>query len=338
MVVKNAVLLGGAQAGKQRQHLGAAVQRLVAYVLAQVVGGLADFALAGQKDQDVARVVRVAPELVHAVGNRVVQPVFTAFFKGPVTLLHREHPPRHHDDGRGHKLWPPRFALRVVAAPQGGVALLGAARRWAARCKVLGEAVCVDGGRGDDHLQIRPARQYLAQVAQQKVDVQAALVRLVDDQRVVGLQQRVGLRLGQQNAVGHQLHRGIAPQAVLEPHLEAHHIAQRGFELFGNALGHRTGGDTARLRVADQMPTRPRMVQLAAPHGQGDLGQLRGFARAGFAADDHHLVLRNGLHDLVALGGYGQGFGELDFQHRVRLSPSTGSHVHVLHLHLTLRS
>jgi hypothetical protein len=52
--------------------------------------------------------------------------------------------------------------------------------------KCFGKAVGVDGGRGDDHLQVGPARQDLAQVAQQEVDVQAALVRLVDDERVVG--------------------------------------------------------------------------------------------------------------------------------------------------------
>jgi hypothetical protein len=38
----------------------------------------------------------------------------------------------------------------------------------------------------------------ICEIAQQKVDVQAALVRLVDDQRVVGLEQRIGLGLGQQ--------------------------------------------------------------------------------------------------------------------------------------------
>ena len=57
--------------------------------------------------------------------------------------------------------------------------------------EVLREAVGVDRRRGDDHLQVGPARQDLPQVAEQEVDVQAALVRLVDDQRVVGAQQRV---------------------------------------------------------------------------------------------------------------------------------------------------
>ena len=45
------------------------------------------------------------------------------------------------------------------------------------------------------------------QVAEQEIDVQAALVRLVDDERVVGVEQRIALRLGEQDAVGHQLDR-----------------------------------------------------------------------------------------------------------------------------------
>jgi hypothetical protein len=76
---------------------------------------------------------------------------------------------------------------------------------------MLGKALGVDGRRRDDHLQIRPLRQDLAQVAEQEVDVEAALVRLVDDDRVVGAQQRIVLRLGQQDAVGHQLDRRARP-------------------------------------------------------------------------------------------------------------------------------
>jgi hypothetical protein len=58
---------------------------------------------------------------------------------------------------------------------------------------MLREALGIERGRGDDHLEIRPLRQQLAQVAEQEIDVEAALVRLVDDQRVVGRQQRVAL-------------------------------------------------------------------------------------------------------------------------------------------------
>jgi hypothetical protein len=77
------------QAREQRQHLGVARHGLVRQVLAQMVGGLADFALAGQKHQDVA--ARVAlPEFVHAIGDGLVQAVVAAFLEWPPALLHRK--------------------------------------------------------------------------------------------------------------------------------------------------------------------------------------------------------------------------------------------------------
>ena len=45
----------------------------------------------------------------------------------------------------------------------------------------------VDGGAGDDQLEVGPLRQQLPEVAEQEVDVEAPLVRLVDDDRVVAV-------------------------------------------------------------------------------------------------------------------------------------------------------
>ena len=59
--------------------------------------------------------------------------------------------------------------------------------------------------RGDDQLEVGPLRQQPLEVAEQEVDVEAALVRLVDDDRVVLPQLPVALQLGEQDAVGHQL-------------------------------------------------------------------------------------------------------------------------------------
>ena len=132
---------------------------------------------------------------------------------------------------------------------------------------MLGKALCIDGGRGHDDLQVRPARQDLAQVAEQEIDVQAAFMRLVDDQRVIGFQQRVALCFSEQDAVGHQLDRAVAAQAVLKPDLEAHHFAERRFEFFGNAFGHAAGGNPARLRVTNELALTRRIVQFAASHG-----------------------------------------------------------------------
>ena len=116
-------------------------------------------------------------------------------------------------------------------------------------------------------------------------------MRLVDDQRVIGFQQRVGLCFSEQDAVGHQLDRAVAAQAVLKPDLEAHHFAERRFEFFGNAFGHAAGGNPARLRVTNELALTRRIVQFAASHGQRNLGQLGGLAGAGLAANNDDLVL-----------------------------------------------
>ena len=201
-----------------------------------------------------------APQLVDGVGDGLVQAVLARLLERPPALLDREQPAADHD----HR------------------------RRPLGRREVLREAVGVDRRRRDDHLQVGPARQDLAQVAEQEVDVEAALVRLVDDDRVVGPQQRIALRLGQQDAVGHQLDRGARLRSrSWKRTLVADDLAQRRVQLERDALGDARRGDPARLRVADQ----PAAVGAAAAELEHDLGQLRRLAGAGLAADDHDLVL-----------------------------------------------
>jgi hypothetical protein len=57
-----------------------------------------------------------------------------------------------------------------------GAAAVGRSARRTAR---------VDRGGGDDQLEVGPLRQQPLEVAEQEVDVEAALVGLVDDDRVV---------------------------------------------------------------------------------------------------------------------------------------------------------
>ena len=251
---------------------------------AQIVCCLADLALARQEDQDVPDVVRVAPELVDSICDGVVQVVITRLFKRPIALLDRKGAARDVDDRR----------------------------RTVPRCEVRRKAIGVDGRRGHDDFEVGPPRQDLAQIAQQEVDVQRALVRLVDDDRVVGLQQRIGLRFGQQDAVGHQLDRGVAAQSILKTHLEADHVTEWRLQFLRDALGHRAGGDAPRLRVADQLALPRRLVQLATAEQQGNLRQLRGFARTGLSANDDDLVCLDGGGNFVAPGRHRQRFRKLD--------------------------
>ena len=76
--------------------------------------------------------------------------------------------------------------------------------------EVPGEGLGVDGRRGDDDPQIGAGRQQLFDVAEEKIDVEAALVGLVDNDRAVAAQQGVGAGLGQEDAVGHELDPGLA--------------------------------------------------------------------------------------------------------------------------------
>ncbi|MDT4871611.1 hypothetical protein FQZ97_1067470 [compost metagenome] len=99
MVLEDAVLLGLRKAREQRQHLGVAQRGNVAQVLAQMIGGFADLTFTGQENQDVAT-LRRAPQLVHSIGDGVVEIVVATFLKRPVTHLHRKGAAGHHEHRR----------------------------------------------------------------------------------------------------------------------------------------------------------------------------------------------------------------------------------------------
>jgi hypothetical protein len=69
--------------------------------------------------------------------------------------------------------------------------------------------------------------------------------------------------------------------------------ADLGLQFLRQPRRHRTRRQPARLRMADQAARANAQVE-------ADLGQLRRLARAGFAADDHHLVLCDQLADVGA--------------------------------------
>ena len=248
------VLLGGGQPGVQRQHLEPVTP-------GQQVGGVADLALAGQEDQDVAGtrggqlVDRVADGLA-LVGVLAA----LAALERPVAHLDRVGPAGHLDDRR---------------AAEG-----------------RGEALRVDGGRGDDDLEVGTLGQELAEVAEDEIDVQAALVRLVDDQRVIAAERAVAGQLGQHDAIGHQLDQRVIGGHVGEPHLVADRLAERAAQFLGDPLRHGAGRQPARLGVADLPGDAP--AQLEA-----DLRDLGRLARAGLPRDDHDLVVLDRAGDLV---------------------------------------
>ena len=74
---------------------------------------------------------------------------------------------------------------------------------------------------------------------------------LVNDDGVIAPEHWITLRLGQQNAVGHQLDRCLAAAAVLKTDLIAHPFTKWRIELLGDPPGHRTGRQAPRLGMTD---------------------------------------------------------------------------------------
>ena len=171
------------------------------------------------------------------------------------------------------------------------------------------EGLGVDGRRGDDHLEVGPLRQQPLEVAEEEIDVEAALVGLVDDDRPVARQQPVMARLGEEHAVGHELDARFGRGGVGEADLPAYQASQRA-EFLGDPGGHRGGGDAPRLGAADD--------QVPAGKGlPGHLGELRSLPGTGLAGDDDHLVLGEEGEDCLAMGDDRQGFRVKNMHERI---------------------
>ena len=189
--LEDARLLAGREAGQEGEDLGA---RQVAAVEQGL--GLADFALAGEEDEDVAGVLAHGVDGVGDVAGEVVGVDAVGVF----VLL-------------GEHVAQPDGLDGVEAAGDGddrGVVEEG------------GEALGIEGGRGDDDQQVLAAREDALEQTQEEVDVQTALVRFVDDERAIAAQEGVGLHLGEEHAIGHQLDLRIRREAALEAVLIAH--------------------------------------------------------------------------------------------------------------------
>ena len=214
---------------------------------AQEVGGVVDLPLAGQEHERVA----VPGQLVDGVADRlhlvaVVGRPSHVVAERAVAHLDRVRPPGHLDDRR-------------VDAVDGEVA---------------GEAGRVDRRRRDDHLEVGPPRQQLAEVAEDEVDVEAALVGLVDDQRVVAAEvadRAAARRAGCRRSSPARASRRATRSSKRTEYADV--AADRRAELLGDALGDRARRDAPRLGVADQPVD-------AAAELEAQLGQLGALARA----------------------------------------------------------
>jgi len=219
VVLEDAVLLGCRQPRIQRQHFG--VRTIEA---AQRVGRVVNLALATEKHQHVARAM--LDQFINRVADRLhlISIVINVFVEigpeRPIPHLYRKGSACHLDD-------------RSVV-------------------EVLRKSLCVDGGRRNDHFEIGPPRQELLDVTEQEVDVETALVGLVDDQRVVARERAVVLNLGEQDSVGHHLDQRAVAHPIGETNRVANQPAELGAEFVGHPFGNRSRGDSPRLGVANE--------------------------------------------------------------------------------------
>jgi len=124
-------------------------------------------------------------------------------------------------------------------------------------------------------------------------------VGLVDDEGVIVVEEPVGLRLGEEHAVGHELDEGVSRGLVAEADLVADQLAEGRAELFGDACGDGASRDASRLGDADDTGG-------AAPQFEAEFGQLRGLARAGLAAEHDDLVAVDRFEDVAPVLDDGQ--------------------------------
>ncbi len=272
--LEHLILFGCRQAREQRQYFDTPVMRIGEVMAAQGFRRVAYLALTRQEHQHIAAQA-ARRQLIQRCAHRfrhILSFAFIADLQRAITGLDRITAPRHLHHHRA---------------------------------EMPGEPVCIQRGGRDDEFQVRAARQQLFQVAQQKIDVQAAFVRLVDDDRVITSEQRIAVDFRQQNTVRHQLDHGISRDLVVETYLVADKTAELGFEFSGNAGGHRTGGHATRLGMADA-------AQHPAPQRQADFRQLRGLAGTCFAADNHHLIVGNRARQILPPCHHGQIGGKLN--------------------------
>ena len=119
-------------------------------------------------------------------------------------------------------------------------------------------------------------------------------MRLVEDQGSILTQLRIPLRLGQEDAVGHELDPRVLAQLLIEAHLIPNHFAQRHLQFLCHTLRHTHRRNPPRLRATDPSTLRPQ--------GLGHhLRQLRGLARPRVAHDHDHPMLTQGGKDLLAM-------------------------------------
>mmetsp|Transcript_8266 Transcript_8266/g.18466 ORF Transcript_8266/g.18466 Transcript_8266/m.18466 type:complete len:218 (-) Transcript_8266:58-711(-) len=168
------------------------------------------------------------------------------------------------------------------------------------RVKVGLELASVEGGGHHDQLQIRPLLRNLLDEAEEDVSRQRALVSLVEDDRRVPLQQRVGHRLAKEHTVRHVLEHSLRPSHILEADRVSHLFAELNVHLLRHAFRDAHGSDAARLRARDHALA---AVNAALEHHRGD---LRGLATTSLSHKHDGLILLDQIEEGIPLLPHGE--------------------------------
>ena len=114
----------------------------------------------------------------------------------------------------------------------------------------LRKTLGVQGCGRDYYLQVAPLLQDALENPEKEVDVERTLVRLVDDDRVVGAKKLIGASLREKNAVRHELDARFLRHPAGEPVLVADDAADWRLQFVRDALCDRHCGEAARLRAS----------------------------------------------------------------------------------------
>ncbi|CAH0222388.1 hypothetical protein SRABI106_01993 [Rahnella aquatilis] len=270
MRLEYAVLLAVRQPRIQRQNLGVRQIQTV-----QRIGSITNFTLTAHEDQNVAHAF--AAEFIDRIENRlqlVTIHIICVIHNRAITHVNRIRPAGNFND----------------------------------RCmiKMTREPLRIDSRRGNNDFQVGAFWQQLTQVTEDKVDIQAAFMRFIDDQRVVLHQHAILLDLRQQNTVGHQLNEGVFTDLIVKANFITDRVTERGIQLIGNTVGHSTRRQTSRLSMTNHAFN-------PATEFHTDFRDLCGFTGAGFTCDNHYLVIADSVIDVFFLLADRQVFRIADF-------------------------
>ncbi len=166
----------------------------------------------------------------------------------------------------------------------------------------MGELFRVDRRGGDHHLEVPAFLQQVSQNTEDEVDVEAAFMGLVHDDRVISLQERVGLDFREEDAVGHHFDANVGPRPFVEPNLISNRPAQGLYQFLGKPACRGDGGDPPRLGMANDPPDAPSRLKT-------HLRDLGGLSRPCLTGDDDDGMPTDSRDYLFSFCGDRQDFG-----------------------------